>query len=391
MQKRLLKQVLILSTFQLLSINLFGQADSCWTVLLLERGNRLEVKEDMGAFSKTGFMMYRNCVYEMETKNGQRYSGRLVDIRPDTLVITNFFNENVASRAGVSLDTIPLHYKELDKLRLISDRSMGMYSKHSFDDFQLTFKKDTAHCSLPSDWVQVFSNDTALYELVPHLTAQGVNLLFEEAGRTYYFYGTGMTKPDRSQMDETYDVRNVFWVTPCKVEKINGIALGVFAENIKNNPYNEKDSLKINGINLKINPFAIFTIMNPHFVGPYPDSIEFYNENLKKDIETTVNGLNVSLVNTINETELNGLTITGLITLVDEIDGFSVSGVSNFAYVFNGVSIAGIYNRATVAKGLQIGLVNKSTTMKGLQIGLWNINGRRSFPLINWQFRDRKK
>src|SRR5690606_5912889 len=131
--------------------------------------------------------------------------------------------------------------------------------------------------------------------------------------------------------------------------------------------------------------------MNPHFVGPYPDSIEFYNENLKKDIETTVNGLNISLVNTINETELNGLTITGLITLVDEIDGFSMSGVSNFAYTLNGVSIAGIYNRATVAKGLQIGVVNKSTTMKGVQIGLWNIIGRRSFPFINWQFKDRKK
>ena len=390
MQNRPLRLTIIITTFQLLTINLFGQSDSCWTVLLLGKGNGLEIKNDMGSFNKTGFYLYRNCIYEIETKNGDIYGGRLIDIKPDTLFFTNFFNSNAASKAGMQLDTVGLHYKQLDKLRLIADRSMGLYTKHSFDNFNFIFKKDTVNCSLKSDWIQIFTNDPMPYELVPHLTAQGINLLYEENGRTYYFYGTGMTKPDRSKMDDTYDVKNVFWFTPCKVEKINGIALGLFSENIKNNPYNEKDSLKINGLNLEINPFAIFTIMNLHFVGPYPDSIEFYNEYLKKDLETTVNGINISLVNTINETELNGVNITGLITLVDEIDGLSLSGLSNFAYKFNGASIAGLYNRATIAKGVQIGLINKSANMRGIQIGLWNINGRRSLPFINWQFKDKK-
>lgn len=383
-----MRLLLIPIIFLLLPTSIFGQADSCWTVLLLAKNKDLEIKQDMGSFSKTGFYMYRNCVYEIETKRGNHYNGRLIDLKPDTLFFTNFFNVNAASKAGMQLDTLAIHYTDLDKLKLISDRSMGLYTHHSFSNFNFIFKKDTTNCLLKSDWVQLFTNDSRPYELVPHLTAQGVNLLYEENGRTYYFYGSGMTKPDLSKMDNTYDVKNIFWFTPCQVEKINGIALGVFAENIKNNPYNQKDSLKINGMNIEINPFAIFTLMNPRFVGPQPDSIEFYNTHLKKDIETTVNGVNLSAVNTINETELNGVNITGLITLVDEIDGFSFSGLSNFSYKLNGVSIAGFYNRATVAKGLQIGLLNKSTNMRGIQIGLWNSNGKRSLPFINWQFND---
>lgn len=371
------------------SIGLSAQSDSCWTVLLLGKGNELEVKEDMSSYSTSGFYLYRNTIYEIETKDRKFFGGRLIDIKQDTLYFTNFFNTNAAAVAGFELDTIAVYYERLDKLKLISDRAMGLYTKHSFSKFNFIFAKDTTHCRIESRWGKIFTNVDEDYELAPHLTAQGINLLYEEMGRTFYFYGGGMMRPDRSKMDTTYDVRHGFWFTPCHVEKINGIALGLSAENIKNSPYYEKDSLVINGLNVEINPFAIFMLMNPHFVGPLPDSIEIYNEFLKKDIETTINGLNVSLVNTINEARLNGVSISSCITLVDEIHGFSLSGISNFAYRFNGVSIAAFYNRATVAKGLQIGLVNKATKLRGFQIGLWNTNGRRSLPFINWQFWDK--
>jgi hypothetical protein len=57
----------------------------------------------------------------------------------------------------------------------------------------------------------------------------------------------------------------------------------------------------------------------------------------------------------------------------------------------NGLSIAGIRNRASIARGVQIGLFNKSTELRGFQFGLWNINGRRSLPFINWQFKAKRK
>ena len=52
--------------------------------------------------------------------------------------------------------------------------------------------------------------------------------------------------------------------------------------------FNERDSLIIRGLNLEINPFAIFSLMNPRLNGPYPDSISIvYNENIKEDWQAT--------------------------------------------------------------------------------------------------------
>ena len=45
-----------------------AQVDSSWNVLLLEKGNKLEMKPDMAALSKTGFYLYKNCVYEIILK-----------------------------------------------------------------------------------------------------------------------------------------------------------------------------------------------------------------------------------------------------------------------------------------------------------------------------------
>jgi hypothetical protein len=34
-------------------------------------------------------------------------------------------------------------------------------------------------------------------------------------------------------------------------------------------------------------------------------------------------------------------------------------------------------------------MFNKTLDLRGIQIGLWNKNGKRSLPLINWQFKAR--
>jgi len=384
--------LILIITILISTLKLYGKVDSCWTVILLKKGNVLEnIKPIKGKYNPTGFRLYRNCIYEIDLKDGRKIGGRLVDIKPDTLAFTNYFNQNVANKAQSKLDTFRIHYRQMDRLNLIADRAYGWYEKYSFDNFDFIFKKDTTICKLKSDWYQIFTNDNQKYELVPHMTAQGIKLLFEEDGRTYYFYGGGLTKPDRSKMDSTYNTRNVFWFTPCKVEEINGIALGFHAKNNKNEMFNERDSLIIRGLNLEINPFAIFALLNPQLTGPYADSIDFYNEYIKKDWQVKVFGVNLSLMTTINEMEIRGLNLTGLFTVVDEIHGITISGLNNFSYKMNGISIAGIRNRATFAKGIQIGLFNKSNDLRGFQFGLWNINGRRSLPFINWQFKPKKK
>jgi hypothetical protein len=211
--------------FLIISTYAFGQSDSCWTVLLIDRGKSFEIKPDMAKVSKTGFYLYRNCNYDITLKNGKEYGCRLIDIKPDTLFIANCFNENVAKRAKISFDTLAIHYKELDKLRVIADRSLGWYEKYSFDNFDFQFKKDTGNCKLESYWEQIFSNDNSKYEIAPHLSAQGITYLFEENGLTYFFYGGGMSKPDRTKMDTTYDCKNVAWFTPNYVEKLMDLPL----------------------------------------------------------------------------------------------------------------------------------------------------------------------
>lgn len=362
-------------------------------MLLVKKGKTPDLNSWHGAaVNHDGFHLYRNCVYNVETTDKQQYHGRLVDMQPDTLYFTNFLNESVADKIDMPFDTVAIHFRQLGKFHMVADRAMGLYTTLSLDNFDFYFWKDTTNCTLPSEWAQIFENDPYYYELVPTLTAQGIDLIYEEAGQTYFFYGTGLVKPDRAKIDLTYDVRNGVWFTPCRVEKINGVAIGINTENIKNDRYNEKDSLVVNGLNLLINPFEIFMLLYPqmytHLIGPYPDSLEFYTQYLEKDIETHINGVNISLVLTSQEATIKGLNITGAITTVDEIDGVSISGLMNFAYLANGVSLATFYNRATVAKGVQIGLVNKATSLRGVQLGLWNTNGKRSLAFINWQFRD---
>ena len=386
-----MKKIIIILILLLLNVSSFAQPDSCWSALVLNNKAELKIRPDMSSFSQSGFYLYRNCIYDIVTKNGYSYSGRLVDIKKDSLYFTNYFNLYTAFKAGSKLDTIPLHYRELDKLKLIADRSTGNYIKYSLDNFDFVFKKDTIRHHLQSHWENIFVNDKKPYELVPHLTSQGVNLLYEESGRTYYFYGLGMTKPDRSKMDYSYDTRNIFWITPCKVEKINGIAFGFFAENIKNSPYNEKDSLTVNGLNMEIDIFSILSIMNPQLKAEYPDSLEYYTDYIKNNTDTKINGINLSLINSINETQINGINVVGLVTLIDEMNGVSITGISSFYYKLNGLSISLIYNGATIANGVQIGLINKSASLRGFQFGLWNTNGRRSLPFINWQFKESKK
>jgi hypothetical protein len=379
--------ILFLLFFCLTHNQVFAQTKEPWTVLLLHKGDALKEKADMASVCNTGFYLYRNCVYEIDLKNKVHLSGRLISMIPDTLYFTNYFNEEVARKDNIKFDTIAVYYRNLDRLNLIADRAYGIYNKIKFDNYDFIFKQSSRNFEFKSEWSQIYSNDAGKYELVPHLTAQGTGLLYEENGQTYFYYGPGMTKPDLSRVDYTYHRRVIFWFTPCHVEEIDGLALGFHTKNIKNRVFNQRDSLVVKGVSLEINPFALFGLPHIKLHGPYPDSLDLYNDKISKDWQVKVKGVHVSAINTINEMDLQGVNVTALITVIDEIHGISISGLNNFCYILKGLSIAAISNRATLAKGCQIGLFNKANDLIGIQLGLWNVNGKRSLPIINWQFR----
>ncbi|WP_395075197.1 LA_2272 family surface repeat-containing protein [Flavobacterium sp.] len=179
-------------------------------------------------------------------------------------------------------------------------------------------------------------------------------------------------------------VRNIFSFIPSNVDKVNGLSLGVWAENLKS----AKDSLKINGINLEINPIIFFVYIRGGIYIPNIDNDLAYVESRKFNL-ADIDGLNLSVPGFSNtSSKINGLSLTPFTMCAGEINGITISGITNCSYNLNGISICGIYNSSNQVKGLQIGLFNRAKKLRGFQIGLWNKNGKRSLPFLNWQFSD---
>lgn len=379
MQRQSQMRLPLLFAFFLLTTQLRGQTKECWTVLLHEKGNQVAVKPDMESFSKTGFYLYRNCVYEIETKAGNRYAGRLADIKPDSLFFTNFLNPQAAQKAGVTFDTLPLHYRQLDKLYLIADRSLGMYTKKSFDQLEFVFSKDSVHCAYASDWIPIYYEDSTQYEVVPHLTAQGITSLYEsDSGSVYYYYGR-MDKPTAWQVDTNYVKKAIGFIPAGQVDEITMLAFGFIAF-----PGNVNETLKVKGVCIEILSLGVFAPIfgsflakDAHFFASKPEPTDVW-----------IYGFNISPGGAVDNRAVKGFYMGAGATMVNKLSGFSFSGIHTRIYEGNGVIVSGLRNQVKKGRGLQIALFNSSQDFKGVQVGLWNKIGKRSFPLINWNFRE---
>ncbi len=97
-----------------------------------------------------------------------------------------------------------------------------------------------------------------------------------------------------------------------------------------------------------------------------------------------INGLGIA---TYSATQvLNGVQIAAFNDVFDS-KGLQIGLIFNSNSHVQGLMVGGI-NLSEEFKGVQIGIVNSSKKTKGIQIGLWNINERRRFPFINWNFKD---
>jgi hypothetical protein len=369
------------------------------SVLFLKKGNTAAVKPDTASFNAGGFYLYKNAVYNFKLKSESYFDGRQIKLKNgrflyaknETLFFTNFLTAAAAEKAYQKLDTIPVHYTRFRKLVL------SKKNKYRFKDYAFVFKNDTAKKELRSKYVQLFSNDTTRYELVPYITDAGIAYVYELFGKTQRYNGiTGIEKPVHPDSIAKYNYtrRNFFWFTPGKVDEINGLALGLWPENTKPVIPPVERSLKVNGLNIEVNPVMVFIIpiglaslSRKDTLHKLPDSTRYFSGNGKGKYEAKITGVNLSFFGTLADAQLNGLNIGGLTTQVENINGVSVSGLTNSAGVVNGICIALLHNKAAAVKGIQIGLVNKAASLRGFQLGLWNRNEKRSLPFINWQFR----
>jgi hypothetical protein len=182
------------------------------------------------------------------------------------------------------------------------------------------------------------------------------------------------------QAQESTRIRNVFSFTPSKVNRINGLAVGIW-----NKPLYHRQ--KINGISIEIIGSGWLT----PFIGL--DDGGYLNKTIDKQ---TINGLSLGL--TLMNGKVNGLAISPLINTTYYLNGLKIGLVNVDLYVAKGMQLGvvnindknkgftiGIYNQSKEVRGLQIGLINRTQTLKGIQIGFVNINKSKTTFFLNWR------
>lgn len=197
------------------------------------------------------------------------------------------------------------------------------------------------------------------------------------------------SQSDSLEFDKKAKDRFVIWLIPSVSKNIYGIAIGPVGSEVICNRHYTKYS---HGLNLQIPGqgfFQTFYINKMRFKDFYAnensDSLSLQNTFPKRAIH---NGLIISPLGTFTD-QVNGISFSLWMSMGKKINGLSFNLLWNLYEQINGITI-GLVNHTAATKGLQIGFVNKTIKLKGFQIGLWNKNEKRSLPLINWNFKDKK-
>lgn len=213
---------------------------------------------------------------------------------------------------------------------------------------------------------------------------------------------------------------------------IYGVAVGVGSDLLPGTKERHNTS---NGI--RFEPISKALLIITLFFGPdeiiFPkNESEFADFDMKFPNEI-VNGINLSS-GTHSFLNVNGITLSAISQSVKQTNGVSVVGLGSSSFRNNGIQVAGagtstFYSNGILASGLntrvhtgkglqiggfnqyvnfsglqvgvfndvemegenftgvQVGVVNNTKKLKGIQLGLWNINEKRSLPLVNWNFK----
>lgn len=334
---------------------------------------------------KKGFYLYENCIYTLLLDKNKQYNARIISIKKDSIVLTTHFNAAVAVKQKERFDTITVSPSAISGIRLIGDRVLGIFHNVALDKYKYEFVSDTLPKRMHIDTIQLFTNLPDKYELVPFLTDQGLNLLYEEDGLTYYFQGrrakdTAQVAERRPKKDDSvFRRKNIAWALPTRANQINGLAVGIHTGQL----YGRK--LTINGLNINADVPAVFVSMMSSVMMLMKIPLASISDSADTDwYITTINGLSISMGGLMRGRNLNGIMLNGGMCSAMNARGIFVSGGYNIFTDFKGISIAGLRNVAAKGRGLQIGLLNTCKHFKGLQIGLWNVNSKRKMPFINW-------
>ena len=325
---------------------------------------------------KQAFYIYRNCVYDFVLKDGKQISVRVIDIKNDSIYYTPYIG-----RTATTKDTLSLHPGDLKKIRMIGDRIMALYKSYSLRHCTYVFENTGAPKTFPQLKDTVYEADSSrstVYDVVPYLTAQGIDRLYQQCGVTYYYRGIGPPACEDTTKNVPPIVKKWIWFTPSAANKIKGLNLGIQFMNIDERP------ISVNGVNISadvlsmfLTIYAVFNLRSSSSLINMPDTIDISN------MKDTVKGLSLSGGGLVGDV-MKGVSFNGGVCLVKKASGLVITGTQSLTDGFKGVTISGLRNRAIHGRGVQIGLLNICKDLKGIQLGLWNVNSKRRLPIINW-------
>lgn len=328
---------------------------------------------------KHAFYIYRNCVYDLVLSSGKFIMARIIDIKNDSIYYTLY-----ESRPAAAADTLSLHPRDLKRIRLIGDRLMALYKRYSLRRCTFAFENSPEPKKFSSRTDTVYSADSTrrtTYEVIPYLTLQGLDQLYQQCGKNYYYRGISSPVCEDTTKKAPPIIKRGVWFTPSAANKIKGVNVGLLTMNLDDRP------LAINGVNLNVDLLmavfsfhALLLIPSTNSMVNMPDTVD------RTAMHDTVTGLSLSGGGLADDMLVKGVSINGLTCMVTVANGLTITGLQNRTEAFKGVEICSLRNSAIHGRGVQIGLLNICKNMKGIQLGLWNVNSKRKLPIFNWSF-----
>lgn len=214
------------------------------------------------------------------------------------------------------------------------------------------------------------------------------------------------------EIEEKRKLRLPLWSYHDNNSDILGVSVGLIPETIGLS----LGTTRTFGVRLELDPLSAIFFM---FGGgnDLSNNLEDYQNAMSTNVNQKVYGLNISSGNlsaidmygvSVNalmqySRKSNGIALAGFLNQTERANGLFIAFGGNLSFVSNGIAISGFNNETQVLKGiqiaaqnhvkvggygLQIGLWNQAKNFRGIQLGLWNKNDKRSFPIINWQFKE---
>lgn len=201
---------------------------------------------------------------------------------------------------------------------------------------------------------------------------------------------TGCIAYAQGNPDAGQDKIKMIAFSPSKETKnVNGLLIKYFDE-----IDHEISPKQVNGLGLGLNALGIFfpvlMLVNIGTIDNWAIN-DIDTESLPPEMNK-INGMQLSLVN-MEPTVTNGLevSLSSNLSAPSVINGVAISPLYNFHHTSSGVAISTFANVSARCRGVQIALVNSCKDSKGIQLGFWNVNEKRKLPLINWNFKAKKK